>query len=237
MKKKLPNNPTFELEEKLFKQGYKRIIGIDEAGRGCWAGPVSIGAFFCTQTTKLKEGVKDSKLITPQKRSKIFATYTASEYRVYYATPAEIDEYGIAKVIEKIIASIIKSYNDSQTYFLIDGRFSTKFLGNNTQIIKGDRLHYSIAAASIAAKVSRDLLMQNLSTAYQVYGFEKHKGYGTKGHYDALVKFGISDQHRRSFEPIKSIIKNGKPKTISWEKRGRTGLSDTKKTRFKNHRS
>ncbi len=220
MKQLLQNNPSQDLENSLLKRGYKRIIGIDEAGRGCWAGPVAIAAYIFSFESKTIQGIKDSKLLSENKRKTIFESFEENSFKVLLKPASEVDSIGISKVIENAIIELIEIYNEPSTFFLIDGRFSKIFPGANKQIIKGDRLHYSIAAASIAAKVTRDNLMVKLDEVYPGYEFSKHKGYGTQLHLASINKLGQCAIHRQSFEPLKSL--NAKQKPKSWENRGKT---------------
>jgi ribonuclease HII len=207
---KIQNNkiPDICLELALLQKGFKRIIGIDEAGRGAWAGPVAVGAYiFDLKTTKI-EGIKDSKLLSANQRENLFIKiYNINNSIIELGKVELINKIGIGKTITSVIERIIKQTQDAQTFYLIDGIFSQNFGKNSKQIIKGDQLHYSISCASVLAKVFRDRLIIMLSERYPEYQFSKHKGYGTKLHQKAIEIYGISKIHRLNFKPIIAKLK------------------------------
>lgn len=212
--------PTYNAYEDLYYlRNLDFIVGIDEVGRGCLAGPVCVCGIICYRGSEFYSGVKDSKKLSKAKRKKIYNSLAESKFSnsiVVFRNNNEIDRYGISRCIEDCIEEVLKKLNtfigsDQKTgVILIDGifkkQFSSKF--EIKQIIKGDDKCYSIGLASIIAKVSRDNLMQEISLKFPNYDFEKNMGYGTKKHIDAIREFGICDIHRKSFEPIKSIILN-----------------------------
>lgn len=200
------NKTNNRLELDLIRKGYQRIVGIDEAGRGSWAGPVAVGAYEYLRDEAVNESITDSKLINIKKRLEIFKEYDPKRFLVKYASPQEIDDLNISQAIIVKIKEIIEHYNAADTFFIIDGTFKCNFGVNSMQVIKGDLKHYSIAAASIAAKVSRDLLMCELAIKYPEYAFEKHKGYGTQIHAAAIERAGICEIHRKSYAPIKKYL-------------------------------
>lgn len=206
--KKLQHKTSNDLEVKLLSQGYDRIVGIDEAGRGSWAGPVSVAGYVYDLKDELLPQVKDSKLIKEVKRLEIYNKLDSRRFFVAFADVKTIDRLNIYQAVIVKIKEIIKKYNDEKTFFLIDGNFNLNFGANTLQIIKGDYKHYSISAASIAAKVSRDLLMIKYSNKFPEYSFEYNKGYGTSAHLQALRRYGPCELHRISFAPIKSILKD-----------------------------
>lgn len=187
--------PTYELE--ILSSGqYRRVIGIDEVGRGCLAGPVAVGAFEFNPSDDVIEQVQDSKLLKPELRDELnLLLWNPERHRVKYGEVEYMNNRGLAAILHDLLHEIVSEYDDGQTYFLIDGRFAPKF-PHSEQIIKGDLLHYSIAAASIIAKVQRDRLMESLDPLYPQYGFAKHKGYATKAHRQAIQNLGICDVHR-----------------------------------------
>lgn len=194
--------PHYE-EELINELGYSRIIGIDEVGRGSWAGPVAVGAYCYTSKSKFLEGVQDSKKLKAIYREGLLSRVNQSEYSVWYATPEEIDFFGIGNALENLILKVINHYQDSKTFFLIDGRFNSDFVVNSQKIIGGDSKYYAIGLASIAAKVERDLLMSGVHKSYSEFGFDSHKGYGTKLHAESIKKHGIVEGiHRLSYKPI-----------------------------------
>lgn len=200
---KQQNNPNTDLEFALLKKGYKYIYGIDEAGRGSWAGPVAVGAYRFDLNTKVLEGIKDSKLLIPQKRKILFNQLYSSENSIIEFGEVElINKIGIGNTITTLIQKIINETFSDDTFYIIDGIFSKEFVINSKKIIKGDLLHYSISCASILAKVKRDELMTELALEFPEYGFDLHKGYGTKKHQEALKNYGISKIHRINYKPI-----------------------------------
>lgn len=202
------NKPDASLEFVLLKKGYKRIIGIDEAGRGAWAGPVAVGAYVFDIETKVIDGINDSKLITATLRQKLFnQIFNIKNCLIEFGEIELINELGIGKTITSVIERIINKTNSNNTFYLIDGVFTKNFGENTKKIIKGDFLHYSISCASILAKVSRDTELIKLSMQYPEYSFEQHKGYGTKKHHQAIKTYGISKIHRLNYKPIIKLTK------------------------------
>jgi ribonuclease HII len=198
--------PSLELDI-LNSTDYIRVVGIDEVGRGCLAGPVAVGAYIFTKDTETALGVDDSKKVSAKKRPSISQSLSSfSTYDVLYADNVEIDSLGIAKAIEKLVAELVLKYDDMGTVFLIDGRFKRDFGPNTRQVIHGDATYYSIAAASIVAKVERDSLMDELDSKYVGYGFCRHKGYGTREHLRALEMLGLCPVHRLSYMPVKKYV-------------------------------
>lgn len=193
------------LERSLVSEGFSRIVGIDEVGRGAWAGPVAVGAYVFSPVNSRISGVADSKLLSPERRSVLSHRLSGHESIVSFGSVDVINRLGIGKTIERLISSIINRFDDGATYFLIDGRFAPSFHRLSRQIIGGDLQHYSIAAASILAKHARDLVMQKMAVRYDSYGFVTNVGYPSPEHLDALDRFGICPVHRMSFRPIAEI--------------------------------
>ncbi|RJQ37910.1 ribonuclease HII [Candidatus Microgenomates bacterium] len=207
--------PNFEEEIKAFSKGYDYVIGIDEVGRGCFAGPVTVGAVavnknydFEGQIKELTE-INDSKLLKPLKRLKLSKQIREKFFYSSIVTipVSVINNKGIGEATKtgfrKIIAQISKQLKDEKNYILIDG-FYVKYikgigLKNQKAIVKGDQKCITIAAASIIAKVHRDKLMKGFHKKYPAYHFSKNKGYGTKEHQRAIKQFGLSQIHRKSF--------------------------------------
>lgn len=187
-----------EFETKLWQKGFSLVCGIDEVGRGSFAGPVVVGAVIF-KDSKIPEGINDSKLLKPLIREKLseeikkISYWAISEISVRF-----INKLGIAKATQMAFRKVVKIL--SPDYILIDA-FYIKHLNRKKQkaIVKGDQKCASIAAASIIAKVYRDKLMKKLSKKYPKYGFAKHKGYGTKRHQEAIKKHGLCKIHRKSF--------------------------------------
>ncbi|MDD2657447.1 MAG: ribonuclease HII [Candidatus Pacebacteria bacterium] len=196
------------------------MLGVDEAGRGPLAGPVSVGVVAVPEgfdVAKEFPGVADSKKLSEKKRENIFemleARAMAGDVRfiVAYESERAIDQEGIAVVIRRAVERGVRKLTDelgsptskctgkSDFHILLDGSLHAPVEYSQETIIDGDELVPLISLASIAAKVSRDRLVVELAKTYPAYGFEKHKGYGTKAHYEALRKHGLCAIHRRSF--------------------------------------
>jgi ribonuclease HII len=200
---------TTEFEMNLLNQGYESIIGIDEVGRGCWAGPVAIGVFRFDINHIYNPNIliNDSKKLSMAQREDSYKHLSAFNHAILWGEVSTINELGIGKTIEMLISDAVNRYWSSKTLILIDGQFSKDFGTNTKKLIKGDSTYYSIASASILAKVERDRLMTQLSQNYPLYNFEKHKGYGTKNHIEALNNFGITEIHRTNYKPIMNLLK------------------------------
>lgn len=203
--RKLPNN---NLELELLSQGYNKIVGIDEVGRGCFAGPVYVCGYVYRIDSKVLDGVNDSKLISAKKRLRFYQELTKDDFVVKSLSAKDIDTTGIGMAVTNLIQDIVKGFDD-KTFFLIDGLFKENFSKNSKQVTKGDSTHYSISCASIIAKVQRDEYMQTIASKYPEYGFEKNVGYGTAIHRHAIEKYGITPIHRKSFKPMKVYTDNG----------------------------
>ena len=183
------------------------IIGIDEVGRGPVAGPVTVGAvlFPSTYSWRNFRGLRDSKKLTPRKREEWFSKLSEMNdisFAVSSVGSRTIDKKGITACVQQALCRAINrlSVNPNECFVLLDGRLKApdKFRQQKT-IIRGDEKEYAIAFASVAAKVTRDNYMIHISKKYQKYDFHRHKGYGTKKHYQRIRKHGICDIHRRSF--------------------------------------
>lgn len=201
MKKKFLS-PKFE-KEFIESNDYDYVVGVDEVGRGCLAGPVAVGGFLFSNEDKVYRGVNDSKLLTLEKRERLHKKLSIHKYKVKYGAPIEIDQSGIGRILHKLIDQIIFEFmedlNSERIFFMIDGQFSKNFGPNTKKIIKGDSTYYSIAAASILAKVERDRLMIDLHRDFPAYRLDKHKGYATRFHREIISKIGPSELHRKSF--------------------------------------
>lgn len=192
------------------------VCGIDEAGRGPWVGPVVAGAvIFLTReiNPELLKGINDSKKLSATKREKLYNMLLEEEksghitYGIGEASAAEIDELNILQATFLAMKRAVQNLRISPSHALIDGnRLPADFCCPCSCYIGGDGRSYSIAAASILAKVYRDNLLKELALKYPGYGFEKNAGYGTKEHIEALKKYGITPEHRKSYRPIKEIM-------------------------------
>lgn len=188
-------------EENAIKAGYKVVCGIDEAGRGPLAGPVYAAAVILPLGLEI-DGLNDSKKLTEKKREQLFDVICekAVDYSIGVATEKEIDEINILNATFLAMHRAVEGLKNKPDYALIDGNQYPKipFVTEET-VVKGDAKSMSVAAASILAKVSRDRFMLEKALEYPQYQFEKHKGYGTKIHYDMLREFGPSPIHRMTF--------------------------------------
>lgn len=189
------------VEFHYWKRGFKRIAGLDEAGRGALAGPLFVGVALFPPDF-YHPHIKDSKLLSPQRRESLFEVICAEAitFSIAWAEVEEINSLGLTKALflamERALSRI-----EAIDLLLVDGPFGIpEYRGLQKALIKGDRRSLSIAGGSILAKVSRDRYMQKLAESYPEYGFERHKGYATREHLSALKRFGPSPVHRRAFK-------------------------------------
>ena len=194
-----------EIENECRKKGYRYIAGVDEAGRGPLAGPVYAAAVILPEGTFI-EGINDSKKLSEKKREELFDVICekASAYCIAEVSHTRIDEINILNATFEAMNKAVNGLNIRPDYVLIDGNRIKGMEIPHETIVKGDAKSISIAAASILAKVSRDRVMYEMAEQYPLYGFDKHKGYGTKAHCDAILKYGACEIHRRSF--LKKIL-------------------------------
>ena len=192
--------PTYEIEGKYAAEGYAAICGVDEAGRGPLSGPVVAAAVILPDGLVI-DGLDDSKKLTAKKREKLYDVVikNAIAYGIGYATPEEIDELNILNADMLAMKRAILALKPPADFALIDGNVARDLPVPAVPVIKGDSLSFSVAAASILAKVTRDRLCLEDDKKYPEYGFAKHKGYGTKEHMDALRRLGPTPIHRKSF--------------------------------------
>lgn len=187
----------------------KEVIGVDEAGRGPLAGPVVAAAVKLKNYSDELQEINDSKKLTEKKREKLFDVIMENfEVGIGMATPQEIDDINILNATFLAMRRALKELEKNtniDTLILVDGNFKIReYVGKQEPIVKGDAKSLSIAAASIIAKVTRDRILVEDAEKYPEYNFEKHKGYGTKAHREALLKYGASPIHRQSF--LKKIL-------------------------------
>ncbi len=193
--------PDFLYEQNACNKGYKFICGVDEAGRGPLAGPVCAAAVILPQDCVI-DGLNDSKKISEKKRELLFDIITekAIAYNIAYGTLQEIEKFNILEATYIAMNRAIEGLKPMADYALIDGNRVPKGIKIPCEtIVKGDSKSYSISAASILAKVTRDRLMTEYDKKYPQYMFAKHKGYGTKEHYAAIKQYGVCEIHRLSF--------------------------------------
>ena len=188
------------IEDACKEEGYRLICGVDEAGRGPLAGPVCAAAVILPEHLEIP-GLNDSKKLSDKRRREVFPIIqeSALAYGIGFASPEEIDEINILQATFLAMRRAISQLHVTPDLALIDGNRETDFGVPCRTVIKGDSLSANIAAASVLAKVSRDDLMLKAAEAYPGYGFEIHKGYGTKAHYAALEEKGPCAIHRRTF--------------------------------------
>lgn len=195
-------------ENNLFKNGIKLIAGVDEVGRGALFGPV-IAAAVILPSKYLNTSIKDSKTLNSQNRNKLYKEITknAIAYSFAMISPHTIDKINIKNASKLAMKIAVENLNVKPQHVLVDYE-QIDINIKQTSITKGDSLSQTIAAASILAKVYRDLHIMDLSKTYSKYHLECNKGYPTKEHCNAILKFGWTDMHRLTFNPIKKIIKN-----------------------------
>lgn len=200
-----PALPSLEFERAYFDAV---VCGVDEAGRGPWAGPV-VAAAVILDPDEIPTGIHDSKKLNAHKREALYDEIisTSKAYAIAQASVAEIDTLNILHATMLAMQRAVKTLEIAPQVALIDGNRAPTLAGIQVQtIVKGDALSLSIAAASILAKVHRDRLMRELDSVYPMYGFAAHAGYGTQQHQDALRRYGVTVHHRRTYAPIKALL-------------------------------
>jgi len=204
----LPETPDLSFEGELWGQGYQNVAGLDEAGRGALAGPVSAGAVVLpSRGSKLcerLEGVRDSKVMTASDREKWSREIkaVAAGWAVGFASAKEIDQLGIVSATYLAMFRALDQLSCSVDHLLVDYLTLPDVKRPQTALIKGDACSLSIASASILAKTTRDALLINMDEKFPGYAFARNKGYGTEGHRQAIQKLGPCPQHRCTFSPI-----------------------------------
>jgi len=197
-----------DIEKNLWKSGYIYIAGVDEVGRGALAGPVVAAAVIMKPTAEnLITKVRDSKKLTAEQRESLFPLiqFHSTSYGIGIVEPGEIDQINILQATLKAMALAVEQLDPKPDLCLIDGNIKAPIPCPQRLIVKGDDRIFSIAAASVLAKVTRDRMMVELNKQYPFYIFDQNKGYGTRLHLKAIEKWGLCDQHRRSFRiPVSS---------------------------------
>ncbi len=199
--------PDTSLESALRSRGLLVVAGVDEAGRGPLAGPVAAAAVILPPRWRCK-GLDDSKKLAPAKREQFYARITSDErvaWCVAFADTGEIDRLNILRATHAAMVRAVEGLARAVDHCLIDGLPVPAFPWPHDGVVQGDGKSLSIAAASIIAKVSRDRLMVELSREFPQYGFERHMGYGTREHLEALHRHGPCRHHRRSFQPVAQL--------------------------------
>jgi len=198
----------FEYENKARSRGYKCIAGVDEAGRGPLAGAVYAAAVVFDEGVYI-DGVNDSKKLTEKKRELLFDEIIAKakSYCIFSVDEKVIDEINILNATYRAFEGAVSGLNPPCDFALIDGNRAGKMSVPFETVVKGDSLSFSIAAASILAKVSRDRYIIEADKLYPEYGFAKHKGYGTKEHLEAIRKYGPCPIHRLTFGGVREHVR------------------------------
>lgn len=203
----------FYFERALVSAGNQRIAGVDEAGRGPLAGPVVVAAvifpvsWICGGMPKEFRSLNDSKTLTEQKRKGFFHRLTGQagiHCAVVALEPSEIDALNILEATHQGMVRALRQLEEQADHVLVDGLPVKAIQTRQTALVKGDSKSYSIAAASILAKVTRDQIMRKYDREFPQYGFARHKGYPTRAHLEALKKWGPCRIHRRSFAPVRA---------------------------------
>ncbi len=200
--------PTFQEEQLLWNQGYQHIAGVDEVGRGCFAGPVVTAAVILPQHFTSPKPINDSKKLSAKARTELAEVIKqqAIAFAIAEISVDIINAVGIGEATQEGFRSAINQLTKQPDYILIDAFYIKKLSKHNQKpIIHGDGISISIAAASIIAKVYRDELMQKLHEKYEAYDFATNKGYGTKKHRGAIGKYGLCNLHRKSFDLSKFV--------------------------------
>lgn len=199
--------PDYSIEIEHLRSGRRMIAGVDEAGRGPWAGPVVCAAVVIPENHSFK-GLNDSKQLTLEQRNYFFNLINSvAMVGIGLASPRQIDSMNIRAATLWAMSEAVKSLPTKPDFVIVDGRDIPSQLPCAGQaVVKGDSLSLSIAAASVIAKVTRDRLMIQLAQEFPQYGFEKHKGYGTAQHSNAIAEHGVTEHHRKSYKPIREFL-------------------------------
>jgi ribonuclease HII len=203
-KVKIPDEPYLGIERRLWASGFHAIAGVDEVGRGPLAGPVVACCCLLPKNVRFSS-VRDSKALTEAEREAVYQELTSNP-RVKWAVQAIhhdiIDKINILRATLLAMKGAIDRIQEAIDFVLIDGRDAPPMTTAYQTVIKGDSLSQSIAAASVIAKVTRDRMMDDYHREFPQYGFDQHKGYGTKAHMKAIETYGLSPIHRHSFAPV-----------------------------------
>ncbi|WP_245296885.1 MULTISPECIES: ribonuclease HII [Rhodomicrobium] len=199
--------PTFRTERTLAGRDCTLVAGVDEAGRGPWAGPVVAAAVIFAKPKSAPKGLHDSKLLTAERREALYDAIRATALvGVGIVSVEEIDRINILQATFRAMIDAVAMLDAGPDVVLVDGNRCPKLTQRAVPVIEGDRLCPSIAAASIIAKVTRDRMMAGLAGEFPGYGWHTNKGYGTPGHAEAIAKLGVTQHHRRSFAPIRAAL-------------------------------
>lgn len=203
----LPGMPDYSVEMTLLASGAREVAGVDEAGRGPLAGPVTAAAVVL-DASALPSGINDSKKLEPRVRIRLLEEIKASaKVSVAHASVEEIDRLNILRASLLAMERAVAGLRGTPCHVLVDGKVVPGSLGcEATALVKGDARSLSIAAASILAKVTRDRIMEDLAREYPGYGWERNAGYPTKAHREALADLGVTPHHRRSFKTVRELL-------------------------------
>ncbi len=204
--------PDFEFEKSLIPPSTRFLLGVDEVGRGPLAGPVALGAFLLDLDNFdpedfVKNKVRDSKTLSEKQRLSALAYFKqhSYSYKVFFAYASLIDKIGIKPAIDLTVKKIVSTFPQNFDFVLLDGSLTLPQDIPHRSVIKADLKCFSVASASIVAKVTRDHHMCGLDQTYPGYGFSSHKGYGTAAHLQALQTLGPCPIHRQSYRPVKAL--------------------------------
>ncbi|HNX60061.1 MAG TPA: ribonuclease HII [Spirochaetota bacterium] len=210
------NGPSFEIEAGLFAQGYRFIAGVDEAGRGALAGSLLVG--LCVYDSSLFNDpvcdelrqVNDSKMLSGKRRKEILSVIRSRAVVAEYCemTSSEVDELNVNAATFEAVKRLLRIVKVPVDCVIMDGNFRFKLDVPFIPVIKGDAKSISIASASIVAKVTRDEMITALDEKYPEYGFAIHKGYGTASHREAILRYGGCNIHRRTYDPLRSMLES-----------------------------
>ena len=203
-----PRDHTLSLETLLWDLGYGRVAGVDEVGLGPWAGPVVAAAVVFPMRTRVIPGIDDSKKLTPARREALAAEIRAAAAGVSLGIVevSELDALGVHDAGLEAMRRAVERLGPGPDYLLVDARRVPAVGMGQTSFVRGDAFIYSVAAASIVAKVYRDRLMAEMDGRFPGYGFGQHMGYGTAAHLEALERLGPCEIHRRSFAPVQRVM-------------------------------
>ena len=202
----MPVCATFDHEHAARADGHEVVAGVDEAGRGPWAGPV-VAAAVVLDPDNMPSGIADSKMLSEARREALFERLLeCAEVGIAFADAERVDRDNVLAATMWAMREAVAQLMRQPHLVLVDGNRPPALECSTRTIVRGDQISLSIAAASIVAKVSRDRMMRRLDELYPGYGFARHKGYGTAEHSAALASLGASPLHRRSFAPVQAVI-------------------------------
>jgi ribonuclease HII len=203
----IASRPSLKTERRLAALRHGAIAGVDEAGRGPWAGPVVAAAVLFRSARSIPDGLDDSKRLTAERREELWLEIRdVARVGVGIVPVEDIDRINILQATMRAMAEAVAQLGDAPEVVLVDGNRAPALAQRTVTVVEGDRLCPSIAAASIVAKVTRDRLMCELGDGFPPYGWHNNKGYGTPAHAEAILAHGVTAHHRRSFAPIRAAL-------------------------------